>query len=116
MLRGKGLPQTIWKREGESANPYGGLRLKIEPTVVNVTIDVPTDFHAPRARMQSPSGPAPNGHMGAGAPSGAHVEGSVTPPSPFHHSPQMGSMGGNGDGHASFRLPPIMCNAPGRHF
>jgi len=95
VLRGKGLPQIIYQTEGVQANPYGGLKLKIVPTVLNVRLDKPIDLDAPRERhVTSPEhrGRAP--HMLAGAPSNSHVEGSVTPPSPFHHSPQMASNGG----------------------
>lgn len=109
VLRGKGLPQIIYQTEGVQANPYGGLRLNIAPTVVNVRLDAPIDLDAPREQHVASPEQRPQNHMLASAPSGAHVEGSATPPSPFHHSPQM--MGATGSGPLDFRFsshPPSM--------
>jgi protein Tob/BTG len=93
VLRGKGLPQIIYQTEGVQANPYGGLRLKIAPTIVNVQLDAPIDLDAGREQHVASPEQRPQNHMLASAPAGSHVEGSATPPSPFHHSPQM--MGSN---------------------
>lgn len=71
--------------------------------MLNVQLDAPIDLDAaPRERplMSSP------GPRRAAAPSGANVEGSVTPPSPFHHSPQMATNGAGMD--MRFGYPPQM--------
>jgi len=153
VLRGKGLPQHIYQEGSRQANPYDtGLRLKIERTVVNVSLDTPIDLDAQTSRrtpkptlflalllfpslpalpslpslcpplpfgrhtlplfgadafllsrqLVSPAGPRARG-ANTLAPAGTVVEGSVTPPSPFHHSPQLAS---NGD--ARFNYPPSM--------
>jgi len=94
VLRGKGLPQHIYQEGSRQANPYDtGLRLKIERTVVNVSLDTPIDLDAQTSRqLVSPAGPRARG-ANTLAPAGTVVEGSVTPPSPFHHSPQLASNG-----------------------
>jgi protein Tob/BTG len=118
VLRGKGLPQIIYQTEGVQANPYGGLRLNIAPTVVNVRIDVPIDLDAPRERLVASPEHRPQNHTLARSPSGALVEGSATPPSPFHHSPQlMGANGGQldlrfGSHPPSMTLPQNLGGAP----
>mmetsp|Transcript_35596 Transcript_35596/g.114416 ORF Transcript_35596/g.114416 Transcript_35596/m.114416 type:complete len:99 (+) Transcript_35596:404-700(+) len=74
VLRGKGLPQYIYQEGSRQANPYDtGLRLKIERTVVNVSLDTPIDLDAQSSRqLVSPAGPHARG--ATLAPAGTVVE------------------------------------------
>jgi len=100
LLRGKGV-HYLWSDGSASENPYSKLRIKMEPTRLNVRYDNPEPSGSPgQAMRRAPSSPAdPYSQRGAPA---ASQDGSVTPP-PFGHENFM---------QASAEFPPSMAPLP----